>query len=212
MIETNKVYCMDAFELLKQLPDNSVDLVLTDPPYGITACEWDKPIDFKELWKELKRVGKENCSFVFTASQPFTTDLINSNREMFKYELIWEKSKATGHAISKIRPMKAHENIIIFLIGKGTYNPQKTEGKPYKSKLGKKESIEMSTGNVRYDNRDGKRFPRTVQYFKTSECERNGFPHPTHTSVTSGSLSTIFVSPHFIHTINRFILYHSKEL
>ena len=126
MIQTNKIYKMEAIELLKQLPDNSVDLVLTDPPYNMTACEWDKPIDFQELWKGLKRVGKENCAFIFTASQPFTTDLINSNREMFKYELIWEKSKGSNFVHCNFQPLKTHENILIFSKGgsaQGSKNP-----------------------------------------------------------------------------------------
>jgi len=134
MIETNKVYEMDAFELLKQLPDKSVDLVLTDPPYGITACEWDKPIDLKKWWVEIKRIIKPNGAIVMTASQPFTTDLINSNREWFKYSLVWDKVKSSQSHLSKIQPMRRHEDILVFGFGRILYNPQRVlKDKPRKA-------------------------------------------------------------------------------
>ena len=113
-METNIVYQEDCIEGMKKIPSNSIDLVLTDPPYGITACEWDKPIDLEKFWVEIKRIIKPNGAIIMTASQPFTTDLINSNREMFKYELIWEKDRPTGLFLAKLQPMKYHENIIVF--------------------------------------------------------------------------------------------------
>ena len=170
MIETNKVYKMEAIELLKQLPDNSVDLVLTDPPYNMTACEWDKPIDFQELWKELKRVGKENCAFVFTASQPFTTDLINSNREMFKYEIIWCKGKGSNFALVKKQPLKIHENIIVFQ-NKMNYNPQmeKVKGKIRDQKK------EVEEREWRGANR-----PSDINYFKRIKYSDDYNPEVTY--------------------------------
>jgi DNA modification methylase len=169
----------DCLERMRDIPDGSVDMVLTDPPYGTTACKWDSIIPLEPMWEELKRVIKPNGAIVMTASQPFTSVLIGSNLKMFKLEWVWEKSKATGHALCKKRPLKAHESIIVFSDGVECYNPQMTEGKPYKSKLGKKESSEFSTGTKRNDNRTGARYPRSVQYFKTSESERNGYRHPT---------------------------------
>lgn len=131
------------------------------------------------MWEQLKRVIKPNGAIVITASQPFTSVLVSSNLPMFKLEWIWEKSKATGHALCKKRPMKAHESVIVFCDGAEGYSPQMTKGKPYKSKLGKAESVEFSTGTKRNDNKTGARYPRSVQYFKTSESERNGYKHPT---------------------------------
>jgi site-specific DNA-methyltransferase (adenine-specific) len=178
MLELNKIYCDDCLEKMKEIDDKSVDMILCDLPYGTTACKWDTIIPFELLWEQYKRIIKDNGAIVLTASQPFTSALVMSNIKMFKYEWIWEKSKATGFAMCKNRPLKAHENILVFSKNKEFYFPQMNTGEPYKSKLGKKESTEMSTGTIRYNN-TGKRYPRSVQYFKTSETERNGFDHPT---------------------------------
>lgn len=169
----------DCLERMKEIPDGSVDMILTDPPYGTTQCKWDSIIPLGPMWEQLKRIIKPSGAIVMTASQPFTSVIIGSNINMFKLEWIWEKSKATGHALCKKRPLKAHESVIVFCDGVEPYNPQMTEGKPYKSKLGKQESAEFSTGSKRNDNETGLRYPRSVQYFKTSESERNGYKHPT---------------------------------
>ena len=169
----------DCLERMKEIESGSVDMILTDPPYGTTACKWDSIIPLEPMWEHLKRVIKPNGAIVMTASQPFTSVLVSSNLKMFKLEWIWEKSKATGHALCKKRPLKAHESVIVFSDGVESYIPQMTDGKPYKSKLGKKESVEFSTGTKRNDNKTGARYPRSVQYFKTSESERNGYKHPT---------------------------------
>lgn len=168
----------DCLERMKGIPDGSVDMILCDLPYGTTACKWDSVIPFEQLWVAYRRVAKKNAAIVLTASQPFTSALVMSNIEMFKYEWIWEKSKATGHALCNIRPLKAHENVCVFSLGKILYNPQKTLGKPYKQRLGKTESPEFSTGSVRNDNATGDRFPRSAVYFKTAESEGKSV-HPT---------------------------------
>jgi len=109
---------------MKKIPDGSIDLVLTDPPYGTTACKWDTVIPFEPMWEQLKRVTKKNGAIVLFGSQPFTSALVMSNPKMFKYEWVWEKNKATGHLDSKRKPMKAHENICMFYDRQPTYNPQ----------------------------------------------------------------------------------------
>lgn len=126
----------DCLELMSDIPDGSVDMILCDLPYGTTACSWDSIIPFEPLWAQYKRVIKRNGAVVLTASQPFTTALIASNYEMFKYCWVWEKSRATGHVHAKNKPLKAHEDICVF--SKGTtvhanqsvnrmrYNPQNT--------------------------------------------------------------------------------------
>lgn len=120
--ESGKLYNADCLELMKELEENSIDMILCDLPYGTTACSWDTVIPFKPLWKQYKRIIKDNGAIVLTACQPFTTDLINSNRKWFKYELIWNKICVTNFFNAKTQPLRCHENIIIF--GKDIkYNP-----------------------------------------------------------------------------------------
>ena len=114
----------DCLELMKFIPDGSIDMILCDLPYGTTACKWDTIIPFEPLWAQYRRVIKRSGAIVLNASQPFTSALVMSNLEMFKYEWIWEKNKATGHLDSKKKPMKAHENVVVFYNLQPTYNPQ----------------------------------------------------------------------------------------
>jgi len=124
----NKIICGDCLEVMKEIPDKSIDMILQDPPYFSIACEWEWDIMTKieELWAEWKRIIKDNGAIVMTASQPFTSKLIMSNLDMFKYELIWDKRRGFEPQLAMIRPQKSHENILIFCKGKTTYNPQKT--------------------------------------------------------------------------------------
>ena len=114
----------DCLEKMKDIPDGSVDAIITDPPYGTTACKWDSIIPLEPMWEQLKRIIKPNGAIVMTASQPFTTTLIASNMKMFKYCWVWEKSKATGHLNAKKRPLVKHEDIVVFYKRQCTYNPQ----------------------------------------------------------------------------------------
>lgn len=135
MLEINKIYQMDCIEGMKLIPDKSIDMILCDLPYGTTQCRWDAVIPFDKLWEQYKRILKEKRAIVLTSSQPFTTDLINSNREWFKYELIWDKTFGRQPQLANIQPMKRHENVLVFGKGKILYNPQKTPlEKPYTSK------------------------------------------------------------------------------
>jgi site-specific DNA-methyltransferase (adenine-specific) len=160
-------------------------MILCDLPYGTTACKWDTIIPFEPLWEQYKRVIKDNGAIVLTASQPFTSALVMSNPKMFKYEIIWEKSKASNFLLAKKQILKAHENVLIFSKKTTTYNPQKTEGKPYSGdkRAGKKGSLTDVFNNVpnptfRNGSKDGLRYPRSVQYFKTAESEGKT-THPT---------------------------------
>jgi len=177
----------DCLELMKNIPDGSVDMVLTDPPYGTTACKWDTVIPLGPMWEQLKRVTKKNGAIVMTASQPFTSVLVTSNLKMFKYCWVWEKSKASNFLQASYQPLRAHEDVVVFCkSAKTVYNPQMTEGKPYsgEKRAGKKGSnSEVYNTNVpnptfRRGSLDGKRKPRTVQYFKTAESEGKTH-HPT---------------------------------
>jgi len=107
----------DCLERMKDIPDGSIDMVLSDPPYGITSCKWDSIIPLKEMWLQLERITKINSAMVFTASQPFTTTLIHSNLKLFKYCWVWVKSRPTGHIHAKNKPLKKHEDICVFSKG-----------------------------------------------------------------------------------------------
>jgi site-specific DNA-methyltransferase (adenine-specific) len=109
---------------MKDIPNKSIDMILCDLPYGTTACKWDTIIPFEPLWEQYKRIIKDNGAIVLTASQPFTSALVMSNVKMFKYEWVWEKNKATRHLDSRKKPMKSHENVVIFYDKQPTYNPQ----------------------------------------------------------------------------------------
>ena len=117
----------DCLERMKEIPDGSVDMVMTDPPYGTTACKWDSIIPLEPMWEQLKRVIKPNGAIVMTASQPFTTTLIASNMKMFKYCWVWEKSKPTGHLNAKKQPLKTYEDVVVFYRKQCLYNPQGTK-------------------------------------------------------------------------------------
>jgi site-specific DNA-methyltransferase (adenine-specific) len=114
----------DCLEVMRGLPDQSIGMVLADLPYGVTACHWDKVIDLAAMWVQFKRLIQPKRALVFTATQPFTTDLICSNREWFKYCWVWDKARGVGFQIAKYRPMLRHEDVIVFGKESVLYNPQ----------------------------------------------------------------------------------------
>lgn len=122
------LYCGDCLKILPAIiGDRSVDLVLTDPPYGTTACKWDTCIPFEPMWEQLKQVTKKNGAIVLFGSQPFTSALVMSNPKMFKYEWVWDKALAGNGILAKKQPLKVHENILVFQ--SSVYYPQKKKGK-----------------------------------------------------------------------------------
>ena len=120
----NKIIHGDCLEVMKEIPDKSIDMILCDLPYGTTACKWDTIIPFEPLWEQYKRIIKDNGAIVLTASQPFTSALVMSNIDWFKHNWVWNKIRGSGHLLAKKRPMMASEDILVF--GKKTviYNPQ----------------------------------------------------------------------------------------
>ena len=114
----------DCLEKMKDIPDGSVDCIITDPPYGTTACKWESVIPFEPMWEQLKRITKKNGAIVLFGSQPFTSALVMSNPKMFKYEWVWEKTIKTGFQLANKRPLKQHELISVFYQLHPTYNPQ----------------------------------------------------------------------------------------
>lgn len=115
----------DCLEKMKLIPDGSVDLILTDPPYGTTACKWDNVIPFDLMWAELNRIIKPNGAIVLFGSEPFSSNLRSSNLKMFKYDWVWEKHKPSNFALAKKQPMKYHELISVFYKKQPNYFPQK---------------------------------------------------------------------------------------
>lgn len=120
----NKVIQGDCLEVMKEIPDKSIDMILCDLPYGTTACKWDTIIPFEPLWEQYKRVIKDNGAIVLTASQPFTSALVMSNRNMFKYCWIWQKNRHSSPLLAKKQPLRIYEDICVFYKKQCTYNPQ----------------------------------------------------------------------------------------
>ena len=171
----------DMFDVLPTLEDNSIDLLLTDFPYGTLNKRntWDNVIDHELFWKEANRICKPSAAIISTAAQPFTSVLISSNYKDFRYTLVWEKSKATGYLNSKRQPLRAHEDIVVFYRKQPTYNPQMTVGKPYDKGTAVRDTevYGKQTKAVHVKNETGLRYPRSVLYFVTAESE--GKHHPT---------------------------------
>ena len=117
-------YNMDCFDGFPLIDDKSVDMILCDLPYGTTKCKWDICLPFAPLWQQYERIIKDNGAIVLFSAQPFTTDLINSNRKLFRYEIIWEKTLPTNFLNKSIQPLRAHENICVFYKKQPTYHPQ----------------------------------------------------------------------------------------
>ena len=134
----------DCLKLMKDIPSGSVDLVLCDPPYGTTACAWDKVPPLDRLWAEYDRLLKPNGAAVLFAAQPFTTDLIQSNRKAFRYCWYWVKNQPTGFAYARYQPMRRVEEICVFYRRKATYNPQGLDP-VYNAKPQKKRELPKGT-------------------------------------------------------------------
>lgn len=126
----NNVYEGDCLEIMKQLPDNSIDMVLCDLPYGTTQNKWDSVIPLDELWKQYRRVVKDNGAIVLTSQGMFTAELMLSNPSMFKYKWVWEKSKSTNFLNAKKQPLRKHEDVCVFYKKQPIYHPQMIEGEP----------------------------------------------------------------------------------
>jgi len=168
----------DCLDIMPLIPDKSVQLILADLPYGTTACKWDSILDLNLLWKQYKRIIKDNGAIVLTASQPFTTKLISSNYEMFRYEWIWEKTLFSNFALVKKQPAKLHENILVFYKKQPIYNPQMQEGKPYTDKPRKRTMgiIDDAIGIKKAIENKGERYPSSVQKYSNGN---NSTKHPT---------------------------------
>ena len=182
----NTVNEADCLQLLKEFPDNSVDMVLCDLPYGTTQNKWDSVIPLDELWKLYERVVKPNGAIVLTSHGIFTAKLILSAEKLFKYKYVWEKSKATNFLNAKKQPLRKHEDVCVFYNKQPTYHPQMTEGTPY-DKGTRKNQLTGSYGDFDpvHVQSDGSRYPNDIVYFKTAESEGE-VVHPTQKPVELG--------------------------
>lgn len=165
MIELDKIYNMDCLEGMKAIPDGSVDAVICDLPYGTTRNQWDSVIPLDQLWTEYRRITKPNAAIVLFSQQPFTSALVMSNPQMFRYEWIWQKESGTGFLNAKKMPLKEHENVLLFYDTLPTYNPQMKHGyEPYRCKSGDPSSNYGSQHSVETVN-NGERYPTTIVPF-----------------------------------------------
>jgi len=182
----NSVIEGDCLEVMKKFPSKSIDMILCDLPYGTTQNKWDSIIDLNQLWKEYKRIIKDNGAIVLTSQGIFTAKLILSNEKWFKYKLVWEKSKSTNFLNAKKQPLRKHEDVCIFYKKQPIYNPQMSEGEPYNKGI-RKNQLTGSYGDFSpvEVKSDGLRYPTDVIYFKTPESEGKVY-HSTQKPVDLG--------------------------
>ena len=186
MIDLRKGDCL---EVMKSIPDNSIDAIITDPPYGTTACKWDSVIDFELMWEQLNRIIKPNVAIVLFATQPFTSALTLSNIKYFRHQWQWIKNKPTGAFSAKYMPMKANEDILVFGLNKVNYYPimvKRTE-KEFKACYRKNDSkswgnnIQGQKGNLikrKSKEEQWYKYPTNILDIKKDD-KRNGKNHPT---------------------------------
>ena len=175
----NKVLHGDCLELMKDIPDASIDMILCDLPYGTTACKWDVIIPFDKLWEQYERIIKNNGAIVLTGAEPFSSLLRTSNLKIYKYDWVWDKVKGTGYLNAKKQPMRNHEIVSVFYKEQCIYNPQKTFGHNKKVSFRKKELQAEVYGktNQDYQYESTERYPRSIQVFSTDT--QNSSLHPT---------------------------------
>jgi len=175
MIDLRKGDCL---EIMKNIPDGSIDAIITDPPYGTTACKWDSVIPFEPMWKQLNRIIKKNGAIVLFGSEPFSSYLRCSNIKNYKYDWKWDKIKPSAHGIAKYQPLRVYEDIIIF------------NGKIYYPQMVKKDKPRIAYGSKQSKNNEhGFGFKKLDRYeithsypkniLKVSNAKQKGKTHPT---------------------------------
>jgi DNA modification methylase len=206
-IYLNKVIQGDCLDVMQNIPDKSIDMILCDLPYGTTQNKWDSIIDLNKLWFEYERIIKNNGVIALTAQGLFTAKLIMSNEKLFKYKIVWIKSKSTNFLNAKKQPLRKHEDICIFYNKQPTYNPQMTIGDAYDKGVRK----DQYTGSYnefkpKHIKSDGNRYPNDILfyeekqiddfvYIKTAESE-GPVVHPTQKPIELGRyLIKTFTNP-----------------
>ena len=165
----------DCLELMKDIPDTSIDMILCDLPYGTTKNKWDSVIPLNKLWNKYERIIKDNGAIVLFSQMPFSAELVHSNLKLFKYEWIWQKDNGTGFLNAKKMPLKIHENILVFYKKLPLYNPQMRTGfKPYKCKQGRHSTNYGAYEQGHITESNGERYPIDIIKFK-----KDSGLHPT---------------------------------
>lgn len=175
-----ELYQGDCIEIMQSIPDESVDMILCDLPYGTTKNAWDTLIPFDALWMAYGRIIKPHGAIILFSQQPFTAELIMSNKKMFRYEWIWQKANATGFLNAKKMPLKCHENILVFYKKLPVYNPQMRTGfKPYRIKSGKQSKNYGEQTTVETVS-NGERYPiDIIQFAGVNMMDGAKTEHPT---------------------------------
>ena len=178
-MQTNIVIHWDCLEEMKKIPDGSIDAIITDPPYGTTACKWDSVIPFEPMWAELKRIIKPNGAIVLFGSEPFSSALRMSNIKQYKYDWIWKKTKSTWFFDAKKRPLNDNEIISVFYNKPPVYNPQMELAK----KIYKRWFVERKKSDCYWEEKDfiqvdsGLRYPKRIIEFGNADTRWT--VHPT---------------------------------
>ena len=161
-----EIYKGDCLEVMKSIPDGSIDAIITDPPYGTTACKWDSVIPFDLMWEQLNRIIKPNGAVVLFGSEPFSSALRMSNLDYWKYDFIWHKNQPSGQMNAKKMPMKAYETISVFYKKQPTYNPQMVERTEKELKRLSHKSFEGTSKNTVYGDINRKSLNRYEHLLK----------------------------------------------
>jgi site-specific DNA-methyltransferase (adenine-specific) len=167
------IYKGDCLELMKSIPSGSIDAIITDPPYGTTACKWDSVIDFDLMWEQLNRIIKPNRAIVLFGSEPFSSALRMSNIKNYKYDWVWQKNRATGVLNAKKQPLRCLENISVFNVKQ--YNPQGLKAYGKKSRNSKKDSDVYGEGQTKTYIQKFTNYPKQILKFNSVQRTQ----HPT---------------------------------
>ena len=175
-----KLYNGNCLDLMRDIPDASIDLILCDLPYGTTQNKWDTIIPFEQLWTEYLRIIKPKGNIILMANQPFTSMLVVSNTKLFKYSLVWNKvNRITGHLNAKKQPLRITEDILVFYKKLGCYNPQMTQGSKAYTVSGSSGSSNYGATKKVITVNDGSRYPTNIINIRADRRSAEGRLHPT---------------------------------